>query len=149
MCGTYNVISCGAATSIFALLGLNRDCLSRADGFAELAGDAAFLSSGVATKHEFAAKSWADGTLFERVVDGVGRAEELLQDDVHAAHHFRHEKITAGMVHERRLGLVPAGRRGQTEAGRRFASGRGIACGRRRKGASLDAEGGRGGAQPD
>ena len=45
-----------------------------------------------------APEAGGDGTLFEGVEDGVGRAEELLQHDVHAAEDFGQEEVFGRFV---------------------------------------------------
>ena len=69
--GHVDIISCRPATSIHTFLGLDGDCLSRADGFAELAGDAALFTGGVPTEGVFTTETRGNGTLFEGVVDCV------------------------------------------------------------------------------
>jgi len=52
--------------------------LGRAYGFAELAGDATFLTSGIATEGVLATETRGDGSFFEGVVDcisGEGRGD--------------------------------------------------------------------------
>lgn len=55
-----------------------RPHLRRADGLAELAGDAALLAGGVAPQHVLAAEARADRALLKRVVDlaARGRGEQ-------------------------------------------------------------------------
>lgn len=69
--GHVNIITGGAATSILALLSLNGDRLGRADGLAELAGDASLLAGGVAAQGVFTTEAGGDGALFEGIEDGV------------------------------------------------------------------------------
>lgn len=66
-----NVVARCAPAAVGALLGLDCDCRCRADCFAELAGDAAFLAGRIAAQGVLAAEAWGDGTLFKGVVDCV------------------------------------------------------------------------------
>ncbi len=109
-----------------------------ADGFAELAGDATFFAGRVAAQGVFAAEARGDGAFFEGVVDCVAVSnrsvfvvwmarlvwcgggnlrwpEELLQHDVHPAHHLGEQEVVPGFVHDVRLVLVPAVGRGEAE----------------------------------
>ena len=70
-----------------------------------------------------APEAGGDGTFFERVVDRVGRPEELLQHDVHPAHHFGEEEVVAGFVKRGLLAFVPASGTGEAEIGRRWTCG--------------------------
>lgn len=73
-----NVVARGATGPVGALLGLDRDGLGRADGLAQLAGDAALLARGVAAEGVLAAEAGGDGALFEWVVDCVAGGEEVV-----------------------------------------------------------------------
>lgn len=66
-----DVVAGGAATPVGALLGLDGDGLRRADGLAQLAGDAALLARRVAPQGVLAAEPRGDGALLEGVVDCV------------------------------------------------------------------------------
>jgi hypothetical protein len=69
-----------------------------------------------------------DGTLLERVHDGVGRTEELLHNDVHSTHHLGHQEVLSGTV-EGGLALLPGlgtAQTGETDGG----GGSGITDGR-------------------
>lgn len=66
-----DVVAGGAAGSVGALLGLDGDGLRRADGLAQLAGDAALLARRVAPQGVLAAETGGDGALLEGVVDCV------------------------------------------------------------------------------
>ena len=69
--GHVDVVAGRAAGAVGALLGLNRDGLRRADGLAQLAGDAALLAGRVAAQGVLAAEAWRDGALLEWVEDCV------------------------------------------------------------------------------
>lgn len=69
--GHINIISGCSSATVFTFFGLDGDGLSWADGFAELAGDAALFARGVTAEGVFAAESGGDGTLFEGVEDGI------------------------------------------------------------------------------
>jgi hypothetical protein len=73
--GHINVISGCAAASVFTFFGLNCDGLGRTDGFAQLAGNAAFFAGGVSTQSVFATETGGDWALFEGVEDGVARRD--------------------------------------------------------------------------
>lgn len=68
--GHVNVVASGAARAVGAGLGLDGDGVGRADGLAQLASDAPFLSGGVAAQCVLAAEARGQGSLLERVVDG-------------------------------------------------------------------------------
>lgn len=69
--GHVDVVARGAAGAVLALLGLDRDGAGGADGFAQLAGDAAFFAGRVPAQGVFAAEARGDGSLFEGVEDCV------------------------------------------------------------------------------
>src|SRR3974390_673337 len=54
-----DVVARGAATSVFAGLGFDGDCLRRADGFAQFAGDTALLAVRIAPERMLGAKARA------------------------------------------------------------------------------------------
>lgn len=66
-----NIVTRSAPAAVGALLGLDRDGLCRADGLAQLAGDAALLARRVAPQRVLATETGRDGALFEGVVDCV------------------------------------------------------------------------------
>jgi hypothetical protein len=150
--GHVDVVAGRAAGAVGALLGLDRDGLGRADGFAQLAGDATLLAGRVAAQGVLAAEAWRDGALFEWVEDcvagdpmlvGVVNAdawlkvspgvcsrnvrwsEELLQHDVHAAEHLSQEEVVSGMVEDAVLLLVEAQGPRRAEVCRRCADAAG------------------------
>ena len=53
-----DVVPCGATGAVFSLLGLDGDCLRRADGLAELAGDASLFACRVAAQGVFPSEAW-------------------------------------------------------------------------------------------
>lgn len=69
--GHVDVVAGRAAGAVSALLGFNRDSLRRADGFAQLAGNAALLARRVAAQGVLAAETGRDGTLLEGIEDCV------------------------------------------------------------------------------
>lgn len=69
--GHINIVTGRPAASILTLLGLNGDSLGRADGLAELASNATFLTGGIAAEGVFTTETGRDGTLLEGVEDGV------------------------------------------------------------------------------
>jgi hypothetical protein len=75
--GHIDIVSGCAARAVLALLGFDGDGGGRADGFAELAGDAAFFAGGVPAEGVFAAESGGDGTFFVGVVDCVSVAADF------------------------------------------------------------------------
>src|SRR5690625_3854200 len=76
-----DVIARGAARAICAGFGLDGDRLRRADGLAELAGNAALLAIRIAAKRELPPETRAERPLLERVVDGRLRLEEIPHAD--------------------------------------------------------------------
>lgn len=73
--GHIDIVSGRATASILTLFSLNGNSLGRADGLAELACNASFFTGRVATQGVFATEARGDGTLLERVVDGVSVSE--------------------------------------------------------------------------
>lgn len=71
--GHINIITGRPATSILTLLGLNGNSLGGADGFAELAGNAALLTGGITAESVLTTETGRDGTLLEGVEDSVTR----------------------------------------------------------------------------
>lgn len=68
-----DIVARGTTRSVGTLLSLDRDGLGRADGLAQLAGDAALLTGGIATESVLATETGGDGALLEGVVDCVAR----------------------------------------------------------------------------
>ncbi len=68
-----DVIARRAPAAVLALLGFDGDGRGGADGFAQLARDAALLARGVAAQGVLAAEAGRDGAFFEGVVDCVSR----------------------------------------------------------------------------
>lgn len=137
--GHVDIISCRPATSILTLLGFNGNGLGRADGFAELAGDATLFTGGVPTEGVFTTETRGNGTLFEGIVDCVSIrshirstlflfcittgyerylrwSEELFQHHVHTPEHLRQQKVFTGLIHRCLSTLIPSLRGGQSEA---------------------------------
>lgn len=69
--GHVNVVAGCAAGAVGALLGFDSDGLCWADGFAQLAGDAALFAGRVAAQGVLATEAGRDGTLLEGVEDCV------------------------------------------------------------------------------
>lgn len=69
--GHVDIVSCCPTTPVHTFLSFDGDGLRRADGFAQLAGDATLFTSGVPTEGVFTAETRGNGTLFEGVVDRV------------------------------------------------------------------------------
>lgn len=69
--GHINVVARRSSAAIFSLFSFDCDGLCRADGLAQLAGDAALLARGVSSQSMFATEARGDGALLERVVYGV------------------------------------------------------------------------------
>lgn len=124
-----NVVARCPPAAVHALLGLDCDGLRRADGLAELAGNAALLAGGVPSQGVLATEAGGNGALLEGVEDGVSgpwsepafpascmyrrtpiehlrRPEKLLQRNIHAAEHLHEQEVLAGLV-QRRLALIP------------------------------------------
>lgn len=66
-----NVISSRPSASVLTLLGLDGDGLSGADGLAKLASNATLFTGGVSSQCVLASEPRRDGTLLERIEDGV------------------------------------------------------------------------------
>lgn len=168
--GHVDIVTGRPAASVHTLFRLNSDSLGRADGLAELAGNAAFLAGGIATQGMLTAETGRDGTLLEGVEDGVPVAwkdirlghlsrrdvhvdsqvdlrwaEVLLQHNIHAAEQLSHEEVLGGLVDGGLGALIPALGRGQTEAGMRGSRWGGCA-GRREREVCGRADGHEGGA---
>lgn len=69
--GHIDVVARGPPATIHTLLGLNCNGLRRADSFAQLASNASLLSCWVSSESVLASEAGRDGTLLERVEDGV------------------------------------------------------------------------------
>jgi len=69
--GHVNVVASCSPTTVFTLFCLNCDGLSRADSFAQLAGNASLLASGVSSQGVLASEAGRDWTLLEWIVDCV------------------------------------------------------------------------------
>ena len=69
--GHVDVVARRATAAVRPLLSLDGDGLCRADGLAQLAGDAAFLARWVASQGVLATEARRDGALLEGVVDCV------------------------------------------------------------------------------
>jgi len=69
--GHVNVVAGRAAGAVSTLLGLDGDGLRRANGLAQLAGNAALFTSWVATQSVLATEAGRDGALLEWVEDCV------------------------------------------------------------------------------
>lgn len=74
--GHIDIITGRTAAAVLTLLRLNGNSLGRADGLAELASNAALLTSGVATQGVLTAETGGDGTLLEGVEDGVTKVQK-------------------------------------------------------------------------
>ena len=89
--GHVNIVARGASAAVSARLSLDGDGLSRANGLTELAGDAALLTRGIATKGVLATEARAERSLLKRIVDGVLWLEDLLGIDPEGAANLRQE----------------------------------------------------------
>src|SRR5262249_57088415 len=72
--------------------------LSRADGFAQLACDAAFLAVGVAPQRVLAAKARRERSLFERIIQGGFALEEIAHPKQESQHELAKEQRTSGLI---------------------------------------------------
>src|SRR5690606_20680024 len=81
-----------ARTVVAAWAGLDGDGLSRTDGFAQLAGDAAFLAVRIAAQRMLAAEARGDRALFEGIVHRRLRAEEVAHRQEERADEFLEEQ---------------------------------------------------------
>src|SRR5262245_10401658 len=72
--------------------GLDRDRLGRANGLAELAGDAAFLSIRIASQGMLAAETRRNGSLLERIIERGLRLEEVAHGQHETGHELHQEK---------------------------------------------------------
>jgi hypothetical protein len=73
--GHIDIVTGRTAATVLTLLRLNGNSLGRADGLAELASNAALLTSGVATQGVLTAETGRDGTLLEGVEDSVTKMQ--------------------------------------------------------------------------
>lgn len=80
-----------------------------------------------------------DAHLLKRIVNGIGRPEELLQQHVHAAEHLSQEKVSAQLVERALLVVFPSRVRLLAESGRRRTGRRGVASDRSGGGRSEEA----------
>jgi len=65
-----NVIPRSSAGSVLTLLGIDRDSLGWAGGFAKFASDAALIAGRITAQGVFTTETGTQVTLFERVIDG-------------------------------------------------------------------------------
>src|SRR5262249_44696456 len=84
--GEVDVVARGAARAVGALLGLYRDRERGADGLAQLAGDAALLSVGIAAQRVQPAEARAERRLLLRKLDRDLAAEQVAPGERHALH---------------------------------------------------------------
>merc|ERR1712137_1421928 len=96
--GHIDIVASGPPAAVHTLLSLDSDSLRRADGFTELAGNAALLASRVPPQGVLTAEAGRNGTLLEGVENGVWRPEKLLQRHIHAAEHLHEQEVLAGPV---------------------------------------------------
>lgn len=87
-----DVVARGPPAAILTLLCLNIDGLSRADGLAELARDAALLPSGIPAQGVLSPETRRQGGLLEGVVDGDLLVEEGLESERQTARNVRQEE---------------------------------------------------------
>ena len=80
--GHVDIVTGRPATSILTLLSFDSNGLSRANGLAELASNAAFLTGGIAAQSVLATETGRDGTLLERIEDGVSVASRIKSDQL-------------------------------------------------------------------
>ena len=98
--GHVDVVARGPAAAVLALLGLDGDGLCRADGLAELAGNAALLARRVPPQHVLPAEARREGSLFERVVDGCLFLEEGAEGQGEASPELGEEEGLGGLVQD-------------------------------------------------
>src|SRR5690606_25884329 len=94
--GHVDVVPGGAAGAVLTRFGFDGDGLSRANGFAELAGNAPFLAVRVATQRVLATKTRAQRPLLVGIVDRRLLLEHVLESQGHALHEFREEELLGG-----------------------------------------------------
>src|SRR4029077_17720491 len=103
-----DIVAGGAPRTVIPTrAGFNGDRLRRADRLAQLAGNAALLAIGVAAQRMFAAETWRDRALLERVIERRLGLEEI----AHGEHERRGEFLEehrAGHLVELHAGLLPA-----------------------------------------
>ena len=87
-----NVITGGTALSVFPLLRIDCDCLSGAGRLTELAGNATFVTRGIAAESVLAAETRAEVSLLERIVDGHFWLHVGLKAQEGSAPHLREEE---------------------------------------------------------
>mmetsp|Transcript_24147 Transcript_24147/g.29265 ORF Transcript_24147/g.29265 Transcript_24147/m.29265 type:complete len:224 (+) Transcript_24147:225-896(+) len=77
--GHIYIVPGGTTATIFTLLCVDGDCLSRANRLAQLARDATLLSAGITAQCVLPTETWTQGTLLERIVErdfGLGKRLE-------------------------------------------------------------------------
>lgn len=89
--GHVDVVAGGTTRSVRPFLRLDGDGLRRADGLAQLAGDATLLAGGVTSEGVLASETGAQGTLFEGVVYGGRFFEDVRERDAETTYQFGEE----------------------------------------------------------
>jgi len=96
--GHVNVVLGCAATVVGTRFCLNRDGLSWTDRFAQLAGNAAFLSCWIPTQCMLSSETRTDRTLLEGVVDRQLGLRRCFQDLHQSPNHLGQEQLPAANV---------------------------------------------------
>src|SRR5215469_784979 len=94
-----DVVACGAPRAILRHIRIDRDADGRADGLAELAGDAALLTVGIPAQRMQAAEARRLRSLLFRVVERVLAHEESARSDRQPLDELRHEKCLQRVGH--------------------------------------------------
>src|SRR5437763_5524907 len=105
--GHVDVVARGAPAAVLARLGLDGDGLRGADRLAELAGDAALLTVGIAAQRVLAAKTRALRTPLVRIVDRRLGLEHVTQRQRKPGHDFL-QQVRARHAIEGRHDVPPA-----------------------------------------
>src|SRR5215204_3034113 len=94
-----DIVAGGAPGAVVAArAGLDGDRLRRANRLAQLAGNAALLAVGVAPQRVLAAETRRQRVLFERIVDGRLRLEEVLQAEPKGLQELPKEHRARGLI---------------------------------------------------
>src|SRR6185369_3014634 len=109
-----DVVARGAAGAVVAARArLDGDRLRRADGLAQLAGDAALFAVRIAAQRVLAAKARRQRPLLEGIVDGGLRLEEVFHGQDEPGHELPHEQPSGRLIESHRILTWPPARIGE------------------------------------
>src|SRR3990167_1594956 len=112
-----DVVAGRAAAAVLARLGLDRDGLSRTNGFAQLAGDAALFARRIATQGVLAAEAGRLRVALVRVDHGLLRRDHVLHGQAESAREVQKgralDRLSDALEHQSSPNTFPWGRDGR------------------------------------